>query len=154
MKRAIGIRVEPKAMHWAIVEGTCAEPILVDSATISVPKTYSEAQTLSWLRGRAKELVLRHKPKAAAIKYTEQIARGGGGDSARVRCRIEGVILQLFDEEQLEIFTGNFRRLSGQMGSKSAKQYIGGEDLRGLDWAGHSTLRREAILAGVAALGE
>lgn len=154
MKRAIGFRVEPRAVHWALVEGTGEEPVLVESATISAAKTHTEPEALSWFRARIKDLILRYEPSAAGIKYTEQIARGGRGDSARLRCRIEGVILQLLNEERLEIFTGNYRRVSGLMGSKSAKQYLDSDDLRGLDWSAVTKVRREAVLVAVAALGE
>jgi Holliday junction resolvasome RuvABC endonuclease subunit len=152
MAKAIGFRVEPQAMHWAIVEGSREAPVLVESATVPTPKTYTEAQALSWFRSRARELVLRFEPRSGAIKYIEQIARGANANSSRVRCRIEGVILQLLDEERLSIFTGNYRQVSSQLGSESAKQYLTGNDLRGIDLSKVPGSRRDAILMAVAAL--
>ncbi len=153
MNKAIGFRAEPKSVHWAVVEGSSTEPILVDRGTITSPKTYGEPQSLTWFRARAQELLARFGPESGGIKYTEQLARGGG-DSMRTRCRIEGVILQLLDQERIEILTGNFRRVSGQMGSASAKKYLDSDDLRGLDWKALPRIQREAVLVAVAALKE
>jgi hypothetical protein len=152
MAKAIGFRAEPTTVHWAVVSTSAAGPILEDHGSIGAPKGYEEAAVLTWFRGRTANLINEHGVEAAAIKYTEPIARRGGADAARARCRLEGVILQLAHERGLRIFTGAFRALSGQLGSKSAKAYLDGDDVRGLDWSGVKPLPREAVLMALAAL--
>lgn len=42
MVKSIGFRVEPTAIHYAVVTGTKEEPQLLDYDTMSAPKSYSQ----------------------------------------------------------------------------------------------------------------
>lgn len=150
--KSIGFRAEPAALHWATVSRGEHGLVMEQSGTIKAPKDLSEGATLSWFRGRVKTLLDEQAPEVAAIKYTEQIAPGGRGDSARRRVRTEGVILQLLDEKGLSVVTGAYRAMAGQMKTTSAKKYLAEPTLRGLDWSGLPQLRKEALLVAVAGL--
>lgn len=155
---AIGFRIEPAAVHYAIVEGSADAPILVSAERFSAPKSWKEAEALSWYRTRTKLVLGDCQPDKAAIKYMESVAGRGGSsprwnESAQRRHRIEGVVLQLLHEQGIATVTGPFSTVSSRLGSRSAKSYVDMDDLRGLDWSSKSRLAREAILTAVAALG-
>jgi hypothetical protein len=153
MSKAIGFRVEPAAVHWAIVTMKPGEePILEQAETIKAPKDSEEGAALSWFRGRVSNLLEQHKPGSAAIKYAEQIAPGRRGDAARKRARLEGVLLQLCDESRITPFTGAYKAVSGRLQTTSAKNYLKQDNVRGINWTGHPLVRREAILVALAAL--
>jgi hypothetical protein len=157
VSRALGLRVEPAAVHFAIVEGTADAPVLVADDRYAAPKGFQEAEALSWYRSRTRVLLNEHRPDRAAMKYMESVAGRGrpprSTDSTRRRHRIEGVLLQLLEEEGVPVRTGPFATVAAGLGSKSAKAYVEAEDLRGLDWSGKRPLAKEAILTAVAALG-
>jgi hypothetical protein len=153
--KAIGFRTEPRTVHWATVsvgEGEGGEPVLEDHGAVTAPRDFSEGAALTWFRGRIRNLLEEQAVHAAGFKYAEPVARGAQADSARARARLEGVLLQLMDESALPVFAGAFRALSGQLKSKSAKAYIAGNDMRGLDVSALSKLRKEALLVALAAL--
>ena len=151
--KAIGFRVERKKLHWAVVSGSAEAPVLEDHGMDSAPTHYDEAATLSWFRSRTLALIDRSTPDRAGIKYPENTAQGGGTNSARERSRAEGVVLQALNEKGVQAFTGVYKAVSGKMGTKSAKDYLGGDDVRGLDWTGVPAYRKEAVLSAIAGMG-
>lgn len=150
--RGIGFRVEPKAIHWGIVEGTKDSPLVIADDVISAPKTYDEASTLSLYRSQISLVLNQYYPKAAAIRYSEPNARGKLTNSTRLRVQIEGIILQLLHSEGLNTIAGASNTLTANIGSDSLKKYISSDEFRGIDWASRSDKRREAILAAVSTL--
>lgn len=153
MRKAIGFRAEPRTVHWVIVSMTeGGEPGLEEHNAITAPKDFAEGAALTWFRSRVTNLLEQHTVDAAGFKYAEPMAKGGASDSSRARARLEGVLLQLMDERALPVFTGAYRSLSGQLGSKSAKAYLASDDVRGLDWRGIPQYRKEAVLVALAAL--
>jgi hypothetical protein len=75
MTRAIGFRVEPKALHWAVVEGATASPTLIAIDKISAPKTFSEPKILSFFRERVLHLIAHHHPDKGGVRYAEPNAQ-------------------------------------------------------------------------------
>lgn len=49
---ALGVRAEPRCLHWAIVEGTQAAPILKAHDKAEAPAAFAEPAALSWFRSR------------------------------------------------------------------------------------------------------
>ncbi|MGO9125919.1 MAG: hypothetical protein ACLP6G_13655 [Terriglobales bacterium] len=155
MKRAIGFRVEPGLVNWALVEGTSEEPILVATAKIAAPATFDEPQALSFYRERVLLLLAQHSPGVVAVRYAETFGRRGVDQSDYRRCRIEGVILEASDSRGLKAVTGALASISKNLGTKAAKDYLKSDDLRGLEWSKYPAKNvREAILVAASALGK
>jgi hypothetical protein len=155
VKRAIGFRVEPSLINWAIVEGTPEAPILaVPVAKLSAPATYGEPEALTFYRERVLLLIKEHRPTIAAIRYAETFGRNSVREVDYKRCRIEGVIEEAANSEGLIVVTGALASISKNLGTKAAKHYLEGNDLRGLDWSKYPAKNaREAILVAASALG-
>lgn len=141
-------------MHYAAVEGDPQEPILLDDGTWRAPSGFEEPERLSWYRGRVGDLIDTHVPGAAGLKTMETIARASRVDTICRRARIEGVILQRLHESRVRVFEGRFPDAGRRLGTRSARKYIDGDDLRGIDLEGIPRERREAILVATAALPE
>src|SRR4051794_30362063 len=105
MPRAVGFRVEPTAVHYAVVEGTLENPVLLDDGRYGAPAAYDEAEALSWYRQRTRGLLEKHTPSLGAIKFMEAVAGKGrvprATEAFRKRHRIEGVLLQLLHEARI-----------------------------------------------------
>ncbi len=155
MKRAIGFRVEPGLVNWAVVEGTSEAPILaVPAAKLASPATYEEPQSLTFYRERVLLLLTEHMPDIVAVRYAETFGRQSVRESDYKRCRIEGVILEAASSKGLRIITGALASISKNLGTKAAKRYLESDDLRGLDWSKYPAKNvREAILVAASALG-
>lgn len=156
MKRAIGFRVEPGLVNWALVEGTSGAPVLAaPPAKLTSPATYTEAQALTFYRERLLLLLDEHSPDIVAVRYAETFGRQGVRESDYRRCRIEGVILEAANSKGAKVVTGALVSISKNLGTKAAKHYLEDSDLRGLDWSKYPAKNtREAILVAAAALGD
>lgn len=144
--RVLGVRAEPSAINWAIVEGSQEEPILHASGTEKVPAAYSEAEGLAWVRQKVVHIIEQYRPTGVAVRYPEPKALGANKDSAKARCRVEGVVLEVAAGNNLEVVTGTLNTVSKNLGSKSAKSYLSSDDFRGLDWSKSKEKVQEAIL--------
>src|SRR6266481_3827632 len=105
-KRILGVRGEPAAIHWAVATGTSLRPVLHASGTENAPSSYDEGESLAWIRERALYIIDTYHPVKVAIRYAERNARGANKDSAKSRCRVEGVVLEAAATRNLETVTG------------------------------------------------
>ena len=154
MRRAIGFRVEPTLVHWALVEGTPEAPILVAADKVAPPATYDESRALTFYRERVLLLFSQHSPDRVAVRYAETFGRRSVGEKDNRRCRIEGVLIEAASSRGLKVVTGALASISKNLGTKAAKHYLEGNDLRGLDWSKYPAKNvREAILVAASALG-
>lgn len=151
MDRALGLRAEPKQIHWAVVEGTRNAPVLIAHDTAVAPVNLDEAPALSWYSTRVKHIIATYKPEIGSVRTAESVARGSNKDGPRRRSRIEGVLLQTIDSCGLKAIIGALAMISGRLGSH-AKKYIGSGEFRGLDLSKVPIPSKEAILVAVAAL--
>ncbi len=152
--RSLGVRAEPDAINWAIVEGSQDAPVLHASGTEKAPAAYSEGESLVWVRRKVAQIIQQYQPTGVAVRYPEPTARGANKDSARARCRVEGVVLEASGSHNLEIVTGTLNTISKNLGSKSAKNYLSSGDFRGLDWSKQKGNVQEAILVAASILME
>jgi hypothetical protein len=153
-KTILGLRAEPEGFHWAIVTGTLQQPVLEGSGSENVPETFSEGEALAWVRQKAAQIIDLYNPDAAAVRYPERIARGFNKDSAKSRCRVEGVLVEVSSAKNLSVITGALNTFGKHLCSKSPKHDLASEDLRGLDWSKHKDKLREAILVATSLLPE
>jgi hypothetical protein len=153
--RAIGFRVEPKAIHYAVVEGSVDEPIVVSTDKFSAPKTYSEGAKLVWYRKRILSELEEHEVERVGIRFPEAGSKGAGTSSAMWRLRIEGVTMEAVASMSLPICAaGGVQHIRAKLGSShSPKDYMSGlVELRGIQLSDYRQNIREAILIAVAAL--
>jgi len=148
----MGIRAEPRCIHWAVVEGTQTAPILKAHDKADAPVAFEEAGALSWFRGRVLHLIDTYQPFAVGVRYPEPTARGGNKDSAKQRSRVEGVVVEAAYSRGLPVLTGALTTIASKLGTKKAKKYIESAELRGIDLSSLPAPRREAVLVAVAQL--
>jgi hypothetical protein len=149
--RIAGFRAEPDAFNWAIVEGSLEAPVLVAVERVEGPKGYTDSEMLSHFRTRLLHVIRTHSPVAAGLRTPEPIARGGG-ESAKRRLRVEGVLLAVCGESGLEVTLGALVTINSRLGSKSAKLFLNSDEYRGIDWSKLTTAKRESILIGTSLL--
>jgi hypothetical protein len=150
--RVLGLRAEPSLLHWAIVEGSAENPILVDHDKAKPPVHVEEPEMLNWYRKRLAFLVEKYGAKVVGVRYQETHGRRGNVDSICRRSRIEGVLTEGAFAAGVPVVVGTLNQISARLHTKSAKHYLDEGELRGLDLATLPPNRREAVLVGVAAL--
>jgi hypothetical protein len=151
VERALGFRAEAHKVYWAVVEGTKTAPILIAHDSAAAPVNLTEAPALSWYSSRVRHIVETYKPAAAMIRSVEPTAIGSKKEGARLRLRIEGVLLQTVDSCGLKAAIGALATISGKLGTQ-AKGYLESGELRGLDLSKVPSYAKEAVLVAVAAL--
>lgn len=151
-ERVLGLRAEPSAINWAILSGTLEAPILEACDKEIAPAAYGEADALVWLRERTVHIIETYGPGRVAVRFPEPTALGANKNSAKSRCRVEGVIVEASRALALKVVTGALNTFGKRFGSGSAKQDLEKENLRGLDWSKYDRNRREAILVAISLL--
>jgi hypothetical protein len=148
----LGIRAEPRAVHWAVVEGTQRAPIVKGHDRAAAPASYEEPAALSWFRERVLHLIDRFHPTAVGVRFPEAIGIGGARNSARERSRVEGVVLEAAHARGLRVLTGSLATIAAKLGTKKAKKYVESNEFRGVDLTALPAPRREAVLIAIAQL--
>jgi hypothetical protein len=152
--KAIGFRAEPKQVHFVVIERSGDTGIVKARGKLLAPASFSEAQQLDWYRGKVRTVLDEHKPEKVAVRYPEPSARQGKVTSAQRRLRIEGVILEAAFSKGKEIVTGPWATWSSLLHTKSAKEYLSRDNVRGIDQTGvKDDYEREAFLAALASIG-
>lgn len=150
--KALGFRVEPQKVHWAAVDGSTDQPVLIDADTMPAPKAFGEPQALSWYRNEVIAIIERYRSNLAGIRDTEAAGPRRGVQSLQQRCRIEGVIIEVANARGLTIVSGRLATISANLGSRAAKKYLDTDEFRGIDWSSKSSGIREAIMVAVSTL--
>jgi hypothetical protein len=151
--RMVGVRAEPSAFHWAVTTGTLERPVLDASGTEVAPEAYGEAESLAWMRQRVMFILDTYAPKTVAVRFPEGNARGANTNSARARCRVEGVVLEVAGSRNLKTITGPLSTFSKHLGSKISRDDLASPDFRGVDLSRcKSSYLREAILIAASPL--
>jgi Holliday junction resolvasome RuvABC endonuclease subunit len=150
--RAIGFRAEAATIHWAVVEGTSDEPVLVEHGNIAAAAALGdESRCLSHLRDRVLETIESFGPDVAAVRYPE-VVRKSNSVSGDARIRVEGVILEACASQNLKTFTGMSKSMSARLGTKTVKGYLTSDNVRGLQWPMKKQNCRESIMVAISAL--
>jgi hypothetical protein len=149
--RVLGLRAEPDAFNWAISEGTLEAPVVVAVDRVAGPRGYSDPEVLNHFRARLLHIAKQHSPVAVGLRTPEPVARGGG-DSAKCRLRVEGVLLAVSGELGLQVTLGALVTINSLLGSKSAKLFLNSDEFRGINWSHYTPAKREAILISASLL--
>ena len=152
--RAIGIRVTPKVVFYAVVETSAQTEIeLLTVGSLPVPVALELPDRLSFVRTTLLDIIAEFEAVRAGIRLIEHTAQ-------RIpieRVNLEGVIQELLSSSEVQgYFAGAIARIAGLLGEADRtriKQYFEGEDFMGVeDWQKRATEEREAIVTAVAAL--
>jgi hypothetical protein len=155
MKTALGIRAEPTAVHWAFVTGSSDHLVLHAHGSEVAPNSYGEGEVLAWIRQRLLHILDTYKPAQAGIRYAERKAKGANTDSAKSRCRVEGVALEVASTSNIAITTGALGTFGKFAQSKTPAEDLESEHLRGLDWSKFKDKKlREAIYVAASLLAK
>ncbi len=153
--KAIGFRVEPKQVHWTIVEQTGNVGVIKAAGKLPAPASFSEAESLDWYRNKIRTIIDEYQPDRVAVRYPEPSARAGKVTSTHRRLRIEGVVLEASHSKGKKVVTGPWATWSSLLGTKSAKEYLARDEVRGINQTKiKDEHQREAFLAALAVLGE
>ena len=153
--RSIGFRAEKDAIHWAVVEPK-KESLLKLSAygEINAAATEKVPKMLANFREQVRLLIDKHEPDVAIVRMPETFGRrSGNAASLDTRLRVEGVIIEGLASKNVEVRPTALKGISSLMKSNTAKAYLDGEQLRGIDWPNKKMNCREAILAAAAGVG-
>jgi hypothetical protein len=85
------------------------------------------------------------------VRSVEPTAGGSKREGARLRLRIEGVLLQTTDSCGVKTTIGALATISGKLGTQ-AKEYLDSSELRGIDLSEIPSGEQDAVLVAVAAL--
>jgi Holliday junction resolvasome RuvABC endonuclease subunit len=152
MKDVLGVRAEPGAIHWGIVGGTGAKPILRASGTETAPHAFRDEEALAWIRQRLIYIIETYSPCKVAVRFAERTAKGANKDSAKARCRVEGVVLEAAGSKNLEVIAGAMNTFASHSGSPSPKEDLALDHLREIDWSEYKGNLQEAIYVAYSVL--
>jgi hypothetical protein len=153
MSSILGVRAEPSSFHWAVVTGNQDQLILHASGREDAPGSYREAESLAWIRVRVLYLLDTYRPAKVAVRYPEPTAVGASKNSAKARCRVEGVVMEAAGSKNLEVVTGAMNTFGKFAGSRSPKDDLSSGEFRQLDWSKHKDSKtREAIYVAASLL--
>lgn len=153
MSCILGIRAEPSSFHWAVVKGNQRQLILHASAREEAPSSFSEAESLAWVRNRVLFILDTYKPEKVAVRYPEPTAQGANKNSAKERSRVEGVVLEAASSKNLAVVTGAMNTFGKFSNSRSPKDDLASAEFRQLDWSKYKDSKaREAIYVAASLL--
>lgn len=150
--RAVGFRAATNELFWAVVEGTIDEPVLIDSGRIKRPRTMpTDGDALAWFVGEIGRLVREYQPQRSAVRTPEPVGRAAHKMFPRVR--LEGAVIATLVGHQVPCFSAALGTITAELGATtSAKRYIDGGHVRGVDISEMLVPQREAVVVAVAAL--
>jgi hypothetical protein len=153
--RAIGFRAEKDAILWAVVEPANASTLkLVAHGEENAAKADGVSDSLAHFRERVRLLVDEWKPNVGIVRSPETFNRKSSNlSSLDSRLRIEGVVIEALASKGVRTRTAALKGISSMMKSDAAREYLDGEQLRGIQWPKKDKNCREAILVAAAGLG-
>ena len=111
--RSIGIRVEPKIIHYSIVESDNENNIsILDVNRLYVPQAPEMPFVLSFIRTNLFSIIEEYKINTAGIRIPEKIAQC----SSTERTYMEGVIQELLTDSNIEnFFVGRIAKIASNL---------------------------------------
>ncbi len=153
MKKAIGIRVTPSALYFAIVsmKEEVLEIIIIDK--IMNPKALHIPEQLKFLRNTLCDIINQFEITNACIRITESNAQS----VSIPRIYIEGVIQELFASSTIiKYYIGQISSISANLGIERVnfKPFAEGKEtfLDIENWKAYSLETRESLMSSISAL--
>jgi len=147
MSIAIGIRVEPKCIHYAIYDSDNQEIINVED--IKFPESLDFPQALKFIRHTIIDIINEYKVTTAGIRLSEGSARNLSID----RISIEAIIQESFSSSTVSAYkTFRLASLAARFNINQTilKEYIAtGYKAGFIDLTDYNKNQREAILSAV-----
>jgi len=149
--RAIGIRVSPNAVYYAIIEE--GEPfVLLTASSVVVPAALRLPEQLHFIRTTLLDIMAEYEVRRAGIRLTEPNAQSTSVE----RLNLEGVVQELLSSSEVEsYFAGAIATIAARLGEvdrSRIKGYFEGEPFFSFDrWAELDREERESIVTAVAA---
>jgi hypothetical protein len=152
--RAIGIRVSPKRVYYAIV--TCTDELceLLTVSSLLVPPALQPPDQLRFVRTTLLDIMDEYTVARAGIRISEYTAQ----KISIERINIEGVVQELLSSSGVDAYfagrIANIAALVREPDRARIKRYFDGEQFMSVTrWDSLVSEAREAIVTGVAALG-
>ncbi len=152
--RAIGFRVAPAAVTYAVVEGTADEATVLVADDIPVPSALWPPNQLHFVRTVLLDIMAEYQVDRAGLRLAEGLAT-----PTPARLYLEGVLQELLASSAVTwYFTGNKARIAKLLGfggdQPRLTALIDGASAPSWDagWARYTLERREAILTAWAAV--
>jgi hypothetical protein len=155
---AIGIRVSPKKVFYAVVKSEKEEMEIVNSSNIVVPKALETPGQLAYVRKSFLDIIEEYSITRAGIRLAEPAARTRGTKNGDIfRYNLEGVVQELIDSSTVEkYFCGPIATLASLLDEKpnGVKQYLDGDMVFAEieDWGEYKKEEKESILSAFAAI--
>lgn len=150
----IGIRVEPKFIHYAIVALTEKEDSfdIVDVSHVVVPQGLLMPDRLRYLRSVFSDLFQHYQIGYAGIRLAETIAQ----QRSRDRIYYEAILTELIaDSKLLAYFAGTKTSICSKLGIKT-KEFKAAVDSHSYlnipDWSSYKPNGKEALLTALVTL--
>lgn len=152
MPDTIGIRANPNAVYYCVLNDTADSTNVKIVDKVLVPKALEIPEQLKFIRNTFKDIFIENNVKNACIRVTESNAQS----TSILRIYLEGVLQELIASSMIEkYFIGQISNISTKLGiERSAfKPFVAGEsNFNGLDiWQDWDAMEREAVLAAFAA---
>lgn len=158
-KRAIGFRVSPAEIYYAIVENREGTYEFISISSLKIPVAIEEPQKLSFIRNTISTMLLQYNIEFAGIKLIEGNARSAINNALIFRFNIEGVLKELLSNGRSKnCFLGLATNIAATLEIEKAKPaemldvLINTEDLRTDNDKVVSADYKEAMLVALAAL--
>ena len=154
--KGIGFRSTASEVHYAVAEGTPAEPALLTVDVLRAPRAYEFPQALAWYREQCIALIREFEVHACGVRLPEPLA-GRMGSAARQgaqkRANIEGVLMEACACMGLGCVVGPLATIAARLGERSVTTILEATSFRGVKrWSTLNYNKKEAVLVAIAAL--
>lgn len=154
MATAIGLRVDPKKVTYAVVSGAAGHKFSVTSVgKVHVPYALTVPRRLAFIRTTLLDIIEESGSTRAGLRIGEPIAK----QKDSFRLNLEGIVQELLVSSEIENFiAGPIATMSSFLGEgdrTAVKGFIEGKKPPMVEagWADLDTLEREAVLVAVCA---
>lgn len=160
-KRAIGFRVSPTEIYYAIVENGDDTYEFISISSLKIPVAIDEPKKLSFIRNTISTMLSQYDIEYAGIKLIEGNARSSVNNALIFRFNIEGVLKELLSNGKTKnCFLGLATNIAAVLEVEKAKpvemldELIDTSDLQTDYDKKVSTDHKEAMLVALAAMEE